>query len=66
MKRLIVAFVAMIVMTLTAWGQNPSSEPRPHSTFKAHRNDVPNGTERRHHRHHRHHGKRHHHHHTGA
>lgn len=66
MKRLIVAFVAMIVMTLTAWGQNPYSEPRPHSTFNAHRNDVPNGTERRHHRHHRHHGKRHHHHHTGA
>ena len=65
MKRLIVAVVTVIVTTLTAWGQNPSSEPRRYSTFDARRSDVPSDTERRHHRHHRHHGK-HHHHHTGA
>jgi hypothetical protein len=61
MKRLMVAVAAAIVMTLAAWGQNPSREPPSHPTVNAHRHGVPNGTERRHHRRRHHHNKRHHH-----
>jgi hypothetical protein len=66
MKRLVLAVSAMSMFTLAGWGQTFPSEPPSHARIAAHRQETPNGAERRQHQPRHRHVKRHQRRHTGV
>ncbi len=60
MRYFALAVTAVLLLTLSGWGEQLTPGEQAHASIAAHKYQADNNPERRHHRHHRRHHRRHH------